>query len=206
MTDQMTDARALEWVFWIKGRGARKIPSGAKSLAEYEAALDHIASRLQAQQPARISREWAKNAAERELEVGIDFDAGVEQQPGAQAVAWALEQGGILADWCNTAGDALRSLMGAYERRVRSACASSADLDARPWRCAEYVQAEDALAIKPTPSVLVGNGKSDTHPQPPSIPEPRAEHWRRATSERFGNLAAKLVEQRARELAKENAK
>ena len=94
------------------------------------------------------------------------------QQPGAQAVAWALEQGGILADWCNTAGDALRSLMGAYERRVRSACTSSADLDARPWRCAEYVQAEDALAIKPTPSVLVGNGKSDTHPQPPSIPEP----------------------------------
>ena len=36
-----------------------------------------------------------------------------------------------------------------------------------------------------------------------SVVEPTAEHWRRATSERFGNLAAKLVEQRARELAQE---
>lgn len=86
MTDQMTDARALEWVIWIKGRGAMKIPSGVKSLAEYEAALDYIASRIQAQQPedklADTQRAIIEAAEARGYRRGIEE----AQQPGAQAV------------------------------------------------------------------------------------------------------------------------
>jgi hypothetical protein len=39
----------------------------------------------------------------------------------------------------------LMELMKAYERRVRSDCTSQADIDARPWECAEYRAAADYL-------------------------------------------------------------
>ena len=39
----------------------------------------------------------------------------------------------------------LRALMLAYERRIRSDCTTSEELAKEPWRCAEYVAAEDAL-------------------------------------------------------------
>lgn len=41
---------------------------------------------------------------------------------------------------------ALREMMAAYERRVRSSCSTPAELDARPWRCLEYVAAESLLS------------------------------------------------------------
>ena len=40
---------------------------------------------------------------------------------------------------------ALDLLMGAYERRVRSACQTQQELDARPWECAEWRAAEGAI-------------------------------------------------------------
>jgi len=40
---------------------------------------------------------------------------------------------------------ALRDLMTAYERIVRSNCTTPEQLEAKPWRCAEYVQAEDSI-------------------------------------------------------------
>lgn len=42
--------------------------------------------------------------------------------------------------------EALVALMAAYERRVRSACTDAEQLSREPWRCAEYIQAERALA------------------------------------------------------------
>lgn len=43
---------------------------------------------------------------------------------------------------------ALRDLMAAYERRVRSDCKTPEDLAKEPWRCAEYIAAEKALGMK----------------------------------------------------------
>ena len=39
----------------------------------------------------------------------------------------------------------LMEMMKAYERRVRSDCKTQAELDARPWECAEYRAAADYL-------------------------------------------------------------
>lgn len=41
---------------------------------------------------------------------------------------------------------ALKEMMAAYERRIRSDCTSQSALAAQPWRCAEFCQAERALA------------------------------------------------------------
>lgn len=41
---------------------------------------------------------------------------------------------------------ALREMMAAYERRVRSDCKTEAQLAAAPWRCLEYVAAESLLS------------------------------------------------------------
>lgn len=61
---------------------------------------------------------------------------------------WALRQGDVLADWCNLAEGALRDLMTAYERRIRTDCTAE-DLRMKPWRCYEFVQAENVLEKKP---------------------------------------------------------
>lgn len=60
-----------------------------------------------------------------------------------------IEYGDKLADWINLVAPALADLLSAYERRVRSDCASQQDLDAQPWRCAEFIAAESVLAGKP---------------------------------------------------------
>ena len=39
----------------------------------------------------------------------------------------------------------LMEMMKAYERRIRSDCKSQADIDAKPWECAEYMAAADFL-------------------------------------------------------------
>jgi hypothetical protein len=41
----------------------------------------------------------------------------------------------------------LQAMMDAYERRVRTACRSEADLMREPWRCSEYVAAEEAIRV-----------------------------------------------------------
>lgn len=45
---------------------------------------------------------------------------------------------------------ALRAMMAAYERRVRSDCKTPEDLAKQPWRCSEYVAAEDLLDMLDT--------------------------------------------------------
>lgn len=76
---------------------------------------------------------------------------------------WALEQGGILADWCNQGASALRGLMGAYEHRIRSDCKTPDDIQKAPWRCMEFVEAERALANKPHAVVIFDRAA----PEPP---------------------------------------
>lgn len=40
---------------------------------------------------------------------------------------------------------ALDLMMGAYERRIRSDCKTPEQLEARPWECAEWRNAQDAI-------------------------------------------------------------
>jgi hypothetical protein len=72
---------------------------------------------------------------------------------------WALRQGDALADWCNRSAKALKAMMGAYERRIRSLC-DPAQIVAEPWRCAEFIEAERALADKPVAVVEVSEAPS----------------------------------------------
>ena len=73
----------------------------------------------------------------------------------------------------------LMEMMKAYERRVRSDCKTQAELDARPWECAEYRAAADYLrktwprAADPTPA-----------------PQPKAARF-------YGFRSEKLAEERA---------
>lgn len=41
----------------------------------------------------------------------------------------------------------LQAMMDAYERRVRTDCRSHAELAGRPWRCREYIAAEEAMRV-----------------------------------------------------------
>jgi hypothetical protein len=79
------------------------------------------------------------------------------------ALKWALDQGDSLAQWCNVAGDALLELMAAYERKVRSACATPEEIAKEPWRCSEYIKAENALRGKPVPIVNIPAATKDTN-------------------------------------------
>jgi len=44
---------------------------------------------------------------------------------------------------------ALRGMMSAYEHRIRSDCKTQAEIDKQPWRCAQYIVAEEALRPMP---------------------------------------------------------
>lgn len=125
------------------------------------------------------------------------LDHTAEQPAKGDALAWALRQGGILADWCNLAGDALKSLMQAYERRVRSSCESIEDIEKKPWRCAEYVQAEDALRTKPVPVVEIEVEATRHAPQPsdPADGEIRTEADFHAALDRLKELSYGLKPQ-----------
>lgn len=128
-------------------------PSVAGDAGELPDLLDSIADDTRGHSLNGEQHDGLRNAA------NLIRRLATAEQPGSavqgENLTWALEQGGILADWCNVAGDALRSLLDAYERRVRSSCTTDADLASEPWRCAEYVQAEQALNTKPSPSVEI---------------------------------------------------
>lgn len=81
----------------------------------------------------------------------LDAERARRGEAAGDLLNFALEAGDVIADWCNVAGDALRNLMGAYERRIRSLCSSTEEIAKEPWRCAEYIEAERALASKPCP-------------------------------------------------------
>jgi hypothetical protein len=69
-----------------------------------------------------------------------------DRAPGADAgeTPQALTAAIMQADRETWLEQALRDLMTAYERRVRSSC-TPADIDKQPWRCDEFVAAEDVL-------------------------------------------------------------
>lgn len=108
----------------------------------------------------KLDREVCEKAALEIETLRADLSAQPAPERQGDGLSWALQQGGVLADWCNVAGDALRALMVAYERRVRSDCGPD-DLANGPWRCEEFVQAEQALRGKPVPIVEF------THPAAP---------------------------------------
>ena len=58
---------------------------------------------------------------------------------------------------------ALSNLMAAHERRIRSDCKNAEELAKQPWRCAEYIAAEQAIAAVQEPSA--GPDIAAAHPQ-----------------------------------------
>lgn len=60
-----------------------------------------------------------------------------------------MDEAGKFFDWGNAASVALRNLLEAYERRIRSLCTTPEELAAKPWECAEYLEARRALVDKP---------------------------------------------------------
>lgn len=87
----------------------------------------------------------------------ILMEAVNDYLPAAPAVApasavgdaeWLLKAGDVLAAWCNESGDALRGMMDAYERRIRTDCTPE-QIEKKPWECREYLIAKTALDNKP---------------------------------------------------------
>lgn len=66
----------------------------------------------------------------------------------------ALDEAGKLADWINRARPVVTELMRAYERRIRSDCTLET-LAKKPWRCMEYIAAEDLLRDQPVAVVEI---------------------------------------------------
>jgi len=56
-----------------------------------------------------------------------------------------IDAAGALSDWVNRAKPAIRELLMAYQRRIRSDCTTPEQLTAEPWRCSEYIVAEAIL-------------------------------------------------------------
>lgn len=80
-----------------------------------------------------------------------------------QTLADSFRLSDPLADWINRAGPALKDLLDAYERRVRSVCANEAELAAEPWKCTEWLAAKAVLDDKPVAVVEV-TYPSTNHP------------------------------------------
>lgn len=85
-----------------------------------------------------------------------DIDDGTRPDPrttGQPDAAREIERANLVYE---RGAFVLMELMKAYERRVRSDCKSQADLDAKPWECAEYRAAADFLRKTwPTPAAAL---------------------------------------------------
>lgn len=59
-----------------------------------------------------------------------------------------LDEAGRFFDWGNAASVAMKNLLDAYERRIRSLCTPE-QLEKKPWECAEFIEAKRILDAKP---------------------------------------------------------
>jgi hypothetical protein len=82
------------------------------------------------------------------------IESNARADGGEPSREWLLNTSDKFAAWCNDSGDALRELMSAYERRVRSACTAD-DIAKKPWECAEYIEAQRVLDRKPVWEVVI---------------------------------------------------
>lgn len=96
----------------------------------------------------------------------IGYEAGEERAAQGEAVQpeqaehiatleHVVDECGKLTDWANEAGKAMQTIMDAYERRIRSLCADASEIEKEPWRCAEYIAAEQVVRNKPTWSITL---------------------------------------------------
>lgn len=59
-----------------------------------------------------------------------------------------INESGKFFDWGNAASVAMKNLLDAYERRIRSLCTPE-QLEKKPWECAEFIDATRILDAKP---------------------------------------------------------
>jgi len=105
--------------------------------------------------PQKWRDEWADEA--REILV---LAAQAPKPASAGGEHWAIRAGDVMADWCNRSGAALRAMMDAYERRIRTECTPE-QLAKKPWECAEYIEARRTLDEKPVWTVSIA-AEADT--------------------------------------------
>jgi len=100
------------------------------------------------------------------------FDVNPECSPEEpKDLRWALDRGDELADWINRARPVITELMAAYERRIRTDCTPE-DLANQPWRCMEYIGAEELLKDQPKAVVEIRRPveTKDRHSAPCTCP------------------------------------
>lgn len=66
----------------------------------------------------------------------------------AQSANALLDESGKFFDWGNAASVALKNLLDAYERRIRTDCTPE-QLALKPWECMEFIEARRILDAKP---------------------------------------------------------
>lgn len=76
------------------------------------------------------------------------LQAALRKATPVSATERLLDEAGKFFDWGNSAGDALKAMMDAYERRIRSLCTPE-QLEQKPWECAEFIEAKRILGGKP---------------------------------------------------------
>lgn len=71
-----------------------------------------------------------------------------EAKRDAKRLEGLLDECEKLSDWVNAAAPALKNMMDAYERRIRTDCTLE-QIERKPWECAEYIAAKAMLSKKP---------------------------------------------------------
>jgi hypothetical protein len=64
------------------------------------------------------------------------------------SAARLIDEAGKFFDWGNAAGVALKAMLDAYERRIRTDCTPE-QLALKPWECMEFIEARRVLDAKP---------------------------------------------------------
>jgi hypothetical protein len=114
--------------------------NGAAAQAARAAPTDGNKKYAEAIEKPLLAIELALLRTRDELATSLPNAPGAGAGEAPQALTAAIMQ----ADRESRLEQALRDLMTAYERRVRSSC-TLADIDKQPWRCDEFVAAEDVL-------------------------------------------------------------
>jgi hypothetical protein len=80
-----------------------------------------------------------------------------------QRALHVIDEAGKLSDWINRARPVVTDLMAAYERRIRTDCTPE-QLAKEPWRCMEYIGAENLLRDQPIAVVELTAQKASEPP------------------------------------------
>lgn len=104
---------------------------------------------------------WERNSSEPDisalnkiLAAHNPFDSSAVEPSELSRALHIIDEAGKLSDWINRARPIVTELMEAYARRIRTDCTAE-DLAKEPWRCMEYIGAEELLRDQPVAVVEI---------------------------------------------------